>query len=595
MEKFSDQTSFEQILFLDNFYSNVDLKSCNRAILANQLNQAYLTTDNQYIKRLLLIIISDLTLSKVFSDPYLALVLISSALDRDEIVLLPTCIKYYSLLIQDYTLDYKDRIEKYMDDDNGEIASEAALWLGFSSMFNILCAENSIGDIIPGLNASKDSFEYAIESTENRDDAVYLIGVLDFILSIVNNDRDGIKDAYKDANDALLTLFMYELDASIVDLYLLIYVKLTDLQSLFLNLGNSAAWYDFSADLQEIMAINQSLLITHQSLGKPEWIKGEILRKTVSRLSDILIAQNLQNEAPRIYRLHEDTGDETFAGFLDYLLKKLSRTEILHNENNLFLSVCVDLLGIQEGMETYQNTINKQDINEVTKVFASLKTKLKIVNKGFLTGSPVGQEVFLTLKEDLKEKLPDYPVEKFGLFLGILANVITYTKKTISNSSKSEFPFLYTKRDGGFGQEASEENVQDSLYHYLGLTDLAYAYEYEKSRFVDGGRVDIVFSTDEITIPIEVKKTLVRPTKKGMEELYLAQAQTYTSVYDRLGIFMIMDIADHHNLPSPDFRDLFSIHHIPPSSSISTNHPDYLVAVVVPGNKALPSSRSIYK
>ena len=124
---------------------------------------------------------------------------------------------------------------------------------------------------------------------------------------------------------------------------------------------------------------------------------------------------------------------------------------------------------------------------------------------------------------------------------------------------------------------------------------MAQYFEYEKDKVTSGGRVDIIFQSDKMSIPIEVKKTEESPTVSKIEEYYIAQAQTYASAYEQLGIFLLLDLSDKGKKPIPNFNDWFNIHHLQPATNLPVNHPDYIVSVVIPGNKLLPSMMSTYK
>ncbi len=124
---------------------------------------------------------------------------------------------------------------------------------------------------------------------------------------------------------------------------------------------------------------------------------------------------------------------------------------------------------------------------------------------------------------------------------------------------------------------------------------MAQYFEYEKSKVASGGCVDIIFQCDEMRIPIEVKKTDESPNIAKIEEYYIAQTQTYASAYEQLGIFVLLDLSNKGKTPIPNFKDWFNIHHLQPATSLPVNHPDYIVSVVIPGNKLLPSMMSTYK
>ena len=130
---------------------------------------------------------------------------------------------------------------------------------------------------------------------------------------------------------------------------------------------------------------------------------------------------------------------------------------------------------------------------------------------------------------------------------------------------------------------------------YFEHSKIADGLDHEKSKFVDGGRVDILYKKDSITIPIELKKSLQRPDKDTLEQNYIAQAQTYTAGYDQLGIFVLLELSDKAMEPPPNFKDWFDVHHLKPSTNLNVKYPDYVVSVIIPGNRTTPSAKSTYK
>ena len=169
-------------------------------------------------------------------------------------------------------------------------------------------------------------------------------------------------------------------------------------------------------------------------------------------------------------------------------------------------------------------------------------------------------------------------------------HVIRYAYHSHWGYDKSKFLFLFSKNvTGGIGADAKEGHLQDSLFESLKHTTMAQYFEYEKGKVASGGRVDIIFQCDKMRIPIEVKKTDESPTLESIEKYYIAQAQTYASAYDQLGIFVLLDLSDKGKKPTSNFKDWFNLHHLSPATNLPVNHPDYVVSVVIPGNKLLPS------
>jgi hypothetical protein len=83
-----------------------------------------------------------------------------------------------------------------------------------------------------------------------------------------------------------------------------------------------------------------------------------------------------------------------------------------------------------------------------------------------------------------------------------------------------------------------------------------------------------------------------------MAKYYLGQAQTYCYPHDQLGLFVLLDNsskADKLQSPINDIRELFNIQNMKPYYELEQTAPNYVVSVIIPGNKITPSRRSKYK
>jgi hypothetical protein len=211
-----------------------------------------------------------------------------------------------------------------------------------------------------------------------------------------------------------------------------------------------------------------------------------------------------------------------------------------------------------------------------------------------VTGNRTGDEIFHRLINEIGLLLPSYPNNKFFEFKIVLSDIIRYMIAVSSKKSSGGgfFKFLFTKT-------ATEKDLQESLFAHLEMSsNIGSRYSSEVSEVADGGRVDILYKSDNVVIPIELKKTDEKPTNESIENHYLAQAQTYCYPYDQLGIFLLLDNSDKSSeLRSPinDIRELFNIHHMQPYYSVEKRAPNYIVSVIVSGNKVTPSTRSRYK
>ncbi|PLR99047.1 hypothetical protein CVD19_02985 [Bacillus sp. T33-2] len=189
--------------------------------------------------------------------------------------------------------------------------------------------------------------------------------------------------------------------------------------------------------------------------------------------------------------------------------------------------------------------------------------------------------------------LPNYKGEKLQVFLQIMEEIIRYLVLTVRYKRDDMFGFLYTEERGGKGNKASEQDLQDSLLKHFHYSGIAYGATEEVNNFADGGRIDIVYSINNYTFPIELKKTKQKITDESIKQKYLEQVHSYVYSYQQLGIFVLLDL-NEKDKPVNDVRDLVYLDHLEPLYELKNQYPDYIAVVIIPGNKPLPSDKSTY-
>jgi len=590
---FKSNEPFKQEMLMDNFYEKIDVDLISENELEEFLKLAYENGANNYLKRSVLIVICDLTLCNKLTNNYFSLnYLFKIFRDETDPFLLSVSIKYITLISNSYDDAFITRLKELSDDDNGDVASEALYWLGFIELQST--QKEDILTLIPSLNIAKKYFSEASTVVENRVDALFYIHVINFIEHSIKNETANAEINFKEIEKSLLTRRFYEWNQDHLEFDYLIFQILQQIHSKYKSLNQSSTWIDFKGELNNLLLANKDIEKVKLINGKNKKCVNQICNSAIKNVSKILYRSNLINDKPRILNLKTISEDSDLNIFLEYVIELLPDSNSPISENPQLLLALTNSFGEKEGLLKYGQIKNKESISEIVTSFSELKNKNALSTSGFITGSINGQEIYYKLSEEIKSKLPDYSEEKLKIFLRILEEVIRYSQTSFIGSSKKDYLFLYSQSEGGLGQKAVENDLQDSLYKILKLTSLAPGLEHEKAKFVDGGRVDIVFKNDLVTFPIELKKTEEEVTMDKLANNYLAQAQTYAAGYDQLGVFLLLDLSDKGTAPSLNFKDWFHIHHILPSTGLEIKHPDYIVSVVIPGNRLLPSSKSKY-
>lgn len=586
----------ERIIFFEDFFQKVDIENTSEKELKNFFRQAFAEESNSYIKKVILEIICVLTLIGKIKKHF-TLDLLLDIDENDSCFVVKTAIKYLSVFYQNET-EIINKIEEFKNSDNADVASEAYYRLAITQLFDVQ-TEESTALLLDKLYEAKRFFEISKNLIENRTDAEFYEHFIEFLCLCFEEDYSRIEVLYEILSRDIWIREAYSISETSYELEYKISGVIKNIYDIYMNVKDTERWIRVDTELMKLCKYHRCIMseeIADNPLYKDkiynikEVIENALLQPYYSRnLKSILLRiENLESTL-------QDTEEEELKKFLKYLMENIKK------QNKKKESI--DLTVISKLKEMFPD----RDINNIIKDIgevSNLNTILDLIsnymkqeyNRGaeVITGTYTGQEIFMELYKELQSYLPDYAPNKLSIFMNILEHVISYTISTIQ-SNKKEYPFLYSKKSGGLGEDALERNLQDSMYEYFMHTRLnSLSLHYEKKDIADGGRVDIVYSDGKITIPIELKKTNEEVTDESIREKYLSQVQTYTYSYNQLGIFVLLDL-NEKSKPVNDIRSLFKIEHLEPLYDIKDKYPDYIIRVIIPGNKLLPSQKSVYK
>lgn len=589
MELFENGKEFEQILFLDNFYNNFIIDDTSGSDLFDILVSGIKKSSNLYVKRSSFKLICDLTLIGKIPNRLSTAGLVNDFILGDNNLLKTIGLKYLPYFPEVFTFDIVEVLKDLSDNEDGEISSQALVCLGLHSLSLNLNRTDEI-NLVSIIQTSKRYFVAAIDAVENRDDAEYYILLIGWIEAVISNDSILIKDRLELLEKSLLIRNLYERDG--LELDFLIFQLIAKIKISFDISSKSEEWIDFRPNIQALMTVRSEIDKLNNLSIKTKGIINQLSQGVFENLQKLIYSLHLSGERKRLNFL-KVSSDLELANFIEKIIDYFPNTVDENPENYELLITLQQSLGTEEGVRIYKKIKSKEV--SIEKALFELLNDNNNNQLPFKTGSIHGQEILNDLKSKIDKFLPNYNLEKRTAFLNVLEEVIRYTRSTLVNNDKKRFLFLYSKSEKGKGQESSEQDLQDSMLSYFEHSKIADGLEHEKSKFVDGGRVDILYKKDVITIPIELKKSIIRPDETILEQNYLAQAQTYTSGYDQLGIFVLLELSDKSKEPPANFKDWFKIHHLLPSSNLMIDFPDYIVSVVIPGNRTGPSAKSTYK
>lgn len=589
----------EKVILFEDFFDKVDLESICERDLKVFLREAFEKESNCYVKKIILEIICALTFGSKLNRHFT----IDFLLDIDENVsypILQSVIKNLSFLYQDEPEIIK-KIESFKENENADVASEAYFRLGIISIFNDAFIDKSTEEFLTHIYQTKELFIKSSNLLENRVDAEFYVNIIDFFSLCFQENYSRIRDLFETLSIQNWTRMLFSFNDKSFELEYRIFNIIKSIFGIYNIVRESEKWIRIDEELAKLCQYQCAII-------NSEIINSTTYRKYLSNIKQTIdnsllkpyYSKNLNSLAVRIKTLRNSIMDVTcpeLKEFLDYILNNIKAQNVKKNEQIDEITFIVklkemfpdkDILNIVKDLKSVENI---QTIVDVIGEYIKQKYKR---DAEVITGTNVGEEIFNRIKEQIDYLLPNYQVYSRNVFLNIIEHVISYVVSTM-HSNKTDYLFLYNKKAGGTGDEATERDLQDSMYEYFKKTRLnSLALHYEKKDFADGGRVDIVYSDGKITIPIELKKTDEKITDEGIRKKYLSQIQTYIYPHNQLGIFILLDL-NEKSQPTNDVRDLFELEHLEPLYDIKDKYPDYVVRVIIPGNRYLPSQKSIYK
>jgi hypothetical protein len=590
---FQNGKEFEQILFLDNFYENISIDQETEQDLAKLLTIAINDSKSTYIKRSAFKIQCELTFLGKITNRFSTFCILQNFLWGNDSTLQAIALKYLPFFAELRTDLTSEKIIELSDNYDGELASQAFFCLGLVQLTNTILQTN-ITECVITLEKAKHYFYAALQVTENRIDAEFYILFIEWSEAVLSNDEKLSKAKFIELEKNLLFRNLYELTQTGLELDFLIFHLTEQIKTSFEIANKSKHWLEIPSQIQAVF--NISLEIRKLKDASPNPFFTERIFSNIFVNLEISIYQvNLLSERGHLLSLQTLSEDLRLKKFIEQMISLFPTNSNPYSENPELLALLAENLGSESGLEQYKQINNKSISKEVMDALRELLRKNQNNQLPFRTGSIIGQEVFYSLRNQIIKLLPNYSRNKCETFFKIMEEVIRYARITFVGNEKKRFNFLFAESEGGKGQKAVEQDIQDSMFIFFEHSNIADGLDHEKAKFVDGGRVDILYKKDLITIPIELKKSKDRPDQNSLEQNYIAQAQTYTAGYDQLGIFVLLELSDKSTESPPNFKDWFKVHHLKASSNLPVKYPDYVISVVIPGNRTTPSSKSTYK
>lgn len=586
----------ERVNYVDSFYS-IELLSETSEREVKKLLRSIVEDDgeNNYVRRKALLNMCEMTLVGKLLIPGTMDVLLDMAQEHDPFLVV-LAIKYLFIFKGNYETEVFSILEELADKNDVEVVSEACFRLGLIYFFKST-EDGEVELFVKNILKAIKLFSESFDSTENRADAEYYYWVSDFVLNVVKSDIHEAKNSYQELVSKLWSKQIYGLHENVSKFDYKLYEVINRIFKIANN--NIQEWLDYRESILELSNLHYELLNANLSENLYEsGLLDTFKDLSVNNILYPFYRNSFQASMSAIKRLqaeYSDSDEKDVTVFLNTLVELSVKN---HKKKECDLNILVRLAQLFPTIDPAQIEEDAKSIDFkrfpelLVKMFEKYSAETESITGMCITGSRQGDEIFNTISDNLKVKLKTYPVKKMYEFQGVLSDIIRYVH--LSTQAKNNFSgflkFLFNKN-------AEEKDLQDSLMAFLRMnTSRGSSYRAEVSDVADGGRVDILFEIDGLTVPIELKKTSSIINEKHIKECYLSQAQTYVYPYDQLGIFVLLDVGEKYtHCPINNIRDLFDVMHLEPSYDLNQCHPDYVVTVIVPANKMLPSARSTYK
>ncbi len=584
----------EKIDWIDTITCDQLIAGSTRLQIKNFFKAVYNGEVNNYLRRKAVEYVAELTLLDVIRYEYTKDFLLEEVGLTDDSFIVSTKLKYLFLLFGD-DQDVYNELNRAAQSELFEVAAEANYRLGLIHLL-YRAGKNGSDDMVRELDAARTHFRLADAISENRIDAQFFEAFIDYILALLGGT---FGDSQTDYRRLLQLMWQREVWGWLPGTELLEYQILQGLKNLnqiASTVTQEPAWTEYK---KELLVLNKPFndLILNRSLNK-RFIKSYegFTENIATKLVTQYYVSNLSACTVKIDALIQNAGPEekSFTAFLIDLKERLQAHEAVKSTDNS--SIIARLYHAFPKLDAEKIGYDVKELSNQGEVendiVASLALRYAIDQNfnrvDFLTGYKAADEVLRPIMYQIKKLLPKYPADKLSVSMSILSDLIRYQYQSLIMDK----PFFAPLYDSSI---KAEKVFQGHLFNRLTSSSRASYYSYEETGTVGASRIDIIYRELELTFPIEVKKTEVKPTWETIKKDYLAQVQTYVHPYNQVGFLVVFDISEKKGKgPINDFRSLSEILHLAPYYSVPDVYPDYVITLVIPGNKISPSNYSKY-
>lgn len=566
----------------------------DRQSLKKFLSSILESEPNAYLRQKAIEYIGELALLAVLRREFAKDCLLDEIDTADNTYVLTARLRYLFLLFG-HDPEVNALLEQECRSEDTELASEACYLLGLSQLFFQIKFEDK-ASAISDIEKAEHWFAEALELTENRIDARFFSTVCSFLIQLLAQQLSLAQQSFATLSQLLWERQLWGWASQHELLEHHIFQGLLNLKAIAENTTKEILWTDYQKEFSILAKLLQDLLLTNTVAMRYRNVYQHFSEHLASVILDQYYLHNLSACRSKIQALIFSTppADTFLLEFLKHLKNRLEQQQGKTELNEIRLVAALhqaypekNIAEITEDVQALRAQEKSEPNIETTLLYEYHKAS-RLDRSSYLTGYPTADEVLKMLVHKLKHALPKYPAHKWGIFVTVLSAIVSYAYQSIVQP-RQQFPHLYDPT------VKAESVFQNHLYMRLTQGAQAVHYHIEQADLLGASRLDIVYREAGLTFPIEIKKSDTKTDWADIQKAYLAQIQTYVHPYDQLGILVVFDIsAKAEGGPVNDFRSLFNIMKVEPYYDIPNNHPDYVVAVLIPANKVSPSQYTSY-
>ena len=591
---YSAQPPLEQVGWFDELAWESIAQPTHEKGIRRFLENVYESDDSTYTKLKAIEWYSELTLGRVIPTRAASTFLFD--VDNPETYIQIAKLKYLFLLFGDDP-DVYNVLVIASDNEDVEIASEAYYRRGLLHLLYRAGQSDEIG-FLNEIEQARNLFNHAADIIQNRVDALFFSLVTQCIEELLAVEQEAYQGTFQ-ALDALLReriIWSRKRTGDLLEWH--IYRSLCSMRAVAEHSSKPSRWLEWRNDFSLLAKHANDAVVLHSLSRQLQRTYEQFTSTLVPFLLEEYYVNNLSAFTNQLAELlvtlsNSDPELSRFLTTISATIEVKKQKKSLDPSISLlseFRLACPEV-SIEQILADFGQIRYSVDSDEAAYFKLALRYKRKdsSANRTLMqTGSPAGDDALSIISARIQRKLPSYPELSKSIFLDILRDLINFAH----NAETGDRQWYSIYYDSSIKEEKA---FQKDLYNRLKTTARAFNYRMEMSNMGSGGRMDIVYEENQTLFSIEVKRESNPSSWEEIERDYVPQAQMYTTPYNQLGFLVIFELSSKTDGPLPDIRDRVAILHHKPVYALAGQYPDYVVAIIVPANRVVPSALTTYK